>query len=165
MLIRFMNRLQLMTLLLGMTVLGLSSCHSPFSEEEDIADVWPTDKSCHLHSGQCTLKHGNQQVTLSISPNNPIPVARLLDAKVSLTNIPAKNVQIDITGLNMYMGYNRTTLSPLTSNSTAQLKQYKGNIILAFCTNDTMQWQLSVLITTPKGKIISAPFLLTTDIN
>lgn len=160
-----MNRLRLITFLLGLVVLSLSACHSPFSDEEDIADVWPTDKSCHLHSGQCTLKHGNQQVTLSISPNNPIPVARLLNAKVALTNIPAKSVQIDITGLNMYMGYNRTNLSPVAPAKPGQPKQYNGNIILAFCTNDTMQWQLSVLITTPKGKIISAPFLLTTDIN
>lgn len=145
---------------------GLTACHLPFSDDDDdLAQRWTPNPSCQLHHGLCSLEHKTQQtvqkITLSISPNNPIPVAHLLNAQVTLQNINASMVQIDITGINMYMGYNRTTLiaSPDKPNV------YTGKIMLAFCTSDKMDWDISVLVMPPKGKLIKAPFLLSTDIN
>ncbi|SIN71969.1 hypothetical protein SAMN05443662_0279 [Sulfurivirga caldicuralii] len=124
----------------------------------DNATVWPLDKSCNLHQQACTATHGDQAVTLAITPR-PIPVAKPLQVEVRLRNIPAKQVALDISGLNMYMGYNRVTLKQENNDV------WTGSSMLAFCTNDTMQWQLTVLIDTPDGQQIQVPFYLETHRN
>lgn len=151
--------LRLLTLLFLVGSLGaISSCDSPFSEQnDDEVTVWKADPNCDLHKGLCKLQKGKQSVTLDISPNNPIPVAHLLDATVKLTGFHPQNVQIDIAGINMYMGYNRTTLVPLDSQSNT----YHNKIMLAFCTSEKMDWEISVLIT-QDNKITKVPFLLST---
>lgn len=122
------------------------------------AQVWPLNKACNLHQQTCTTTHGEQAVTLSITPR-PIPVAKPLDVTVTLKQIPAKQVALDISGLNMYMGYNRVTLKK------TQPGVWQGKSMLAFCTNDTMQWQLTVLIDTADGRQIQVPFYLETHRN
>ncbi|MPQ76633.1 hypothetical protein F8R13_06190 [Hydrogenovibrio sp. JE_KL2] len=148
-------------LLIASSVL-LSGCQSPFSDsDEPQIDVWKTDPSCHLHQGTCSSSSGKQSVELQITPNSPIPVAHLLTAQLTLKGFKKspQNVQIDIVGTNMYMGYNRTTLIPVAGFPNV----YRGKIMLAFCTNDKMDWEISALITQNDKHIIKVPFLLTTQ--
>jgi hypothetical protein len=140
-------------LLLFSTLVLISGC-----AKQQNATVWPLDKRCNLHQQACTATHGDQAVTLSITPR-PIPVAKLLQVEVRLRNIPAKQVALDISGLNMYMGYNRVNLKQQAQGV------WTGSSMLAFCTNDTMQWQLTVLIDTPDGQQIQVPFYLETHRN
>lgn len=148
----------MLTFLIG-SIGCLSSCNTPFSDQQDDeVKVWKTDPNCHLHQGLCTIRNGSQSVTLDISPNNPIPVAHLLDATVKLKGFHPQNVQIDIAGINMYMGYNRTTLIPLAN----QPNLYHNKIMLAFCTNEKMDWEISVLITNKDNHIVKVPFQLST---
>lgn len=82
----------------------------------------------------------------------------MLNVRVKLTDIQAEKVELDITGQNMYMGYNRVTLTPVKG----QPNLYEGQSMLAFCTNDKMDWHLSVLVTRKNQTLIQAPFALTT---
>lgn len=139
----------------------LSACDAFSPSELENQLNWPPNKQCDLHNGSCTLKYGDEHVRLSISPNNPIPVARLLDIDVQTKNLSVSRVEFDIAGINMYMGYNRTQLQP----ANPLHNHFKGQAMLAFCTNDIMEWQMTVVLHLKDGQIVQAPFLLTTDIN
>ncbi len=120
--------------------------------------VLPMVKDCNLHRQACTLTDGNRRITLNIAPK-PIPVAKPLTVTVTLHGIKAKKVQLDISGINMYMGYNRVDLHPVNETT------WQGRAILAFCTNEKMIWRVTVLITTPDDQLIQAPFQLVTERN
>lgn len=135
-------------------VLWLSGCDS--SSPSNI-EQWPLNEACELHQSACQTRHEKQNITIDILPK-PIRVARTLTVRVKLDNIFASKVELDISGLNMYMGYNRVTLFPLPG----QPGFYEGKSMLAFCTNDRMDWQLTVIATQENGEVIQAPFLLVT---
>ncbi|WP_157760720.1 hypothetical protein [Hydrogenovibrio halophilus] len=160
-------------LLLTLTILttGLAGC----SQQNDgpAPTVWPMQKDCDLRQDVCTAKapervtlaqvpgqipEPTQSVTLSLSPR-PVKVARSLNANVRLSGFSHETIQtleLDVAGLNMYMGYNRVTLQQQSE------KRYAGPLMLAFCTNDEMRWQVTVLITLTDGREIQIPFQLTT---
>ena len=130
---------------------GLLGCDNTSSSVE----TWPMVQQCNLHQQPCTATKGQAQVTLDIRPR-PIPVAKPLDVTVTLSGIQAKSVALDISGINMYMGYNRVDLQP------AWPGRWTGQSMLAFCTNQKMEWRLSVLITQPDGSQVMVPFYLLT---
>ena len=150
-------------------LLWLSGCSQQSDAPE--AAVWPLLKSCELRTSACTAQapadfslDPNTQnkappqasVTLSINPR-PIQVARSLEAKVQLHGFDQTNIhtiEIDVAGINMYMGYNRVTLEPESPG------HYTGPLMLAFCTNDKMQWQVTVMVTRKNGQQIQIPFQL-----
>ncbi len=135
-----------------LATLPLSGC-----SEKPAVDVWGINEACNLHSGQCSNQQNGASVSLSISPNQPIPIAQQLQVNVTIKGIQAKKVQLDITGTNMYMGYNRIDL---TKDSN---QKFSGKALLAFCTNSSMEWLLSVMILDNKGHIHQVPFRLITQ--
>ncbi|MDG4812582.1 hypothetical protein P8629_06130 [Hydrogenovibrio sp. 3SP14C1] len=135
----------------------LSGCNSDFLPTDKKLIQWSVNSSCDLNASACTTSVQNKSITLDIEPK-PIRVARMLNVRVKLTDIQAEMVELDITGQNMYMGYNRVTLTPVKD----QPNLYEGQSMLAFCTNDKMDWHLSVLITRKNQTLIQAPFALTT---
>lgn len=138
-------------------VLILGGCNSDFLPSDNEIKQWPVHTTCELDSSACTTSVENQSITLDIQPK-PIRVARMLNVRVKLTGIQAEKVELDIAGQNMYMGYNRVTLTPVKGQSHL----YEGQSMLAFCTNDKMDWHLSVLVTQKDQPLIQAPFALTT---
>lgn len=136
----------------------LSGCNSDFLPTDKKLIQWSVNASCDLDASACTTSVNNQSITLDIEPK-PIRVARMLNVRVKLTDIQAEKVELDITGQNMYMGYNRVTLTPVKG----QPNLYEGQSMLAFCTNDKMDWHLSVLVTRKNQTLIQAPFALTTQ--
>ncbi len=129
----------------------LIACSEPSSLE-----VWETNSSCDLHIKQCSTTKNKQQIILSIQPNNPIPVAKMLDVKLEIKGLTSKKVALDIAGINMYMGFNRVQLKPVSEGI------YQGKSMLAFCTTSKMEWLVSVLITQDDGSVIKVPFKLIT---
>ena len=135
------------------SLFGLTSCES--SSQANITQ-WPTDQTCNLHTENCVAQMGDAKVALKISPH-PIPIARPLGIEVVLENLKAEKVELDISGINMYMGYNRVSLTP-----TGASGRYIGTSMLAFCTNETMQWQITLMIHQADGTQIQIPYNLET---
>lgn len=135
-----------------LSLLGLNGC-SNHSQENVVQ--WPTDKTCNLHNESCIAKMEDTKVTLKISPH-PIPIARPLGIEVDIENLDVQKIELDISGINMYMGYNRVTLTP------ASATRYIGTSMLAFCTNHTMNWQVTLMIHQKDGTQIQIPYTLET---
>lgn len=150
----------LLSFFLSITLL-VSGCDLSMDSDQDNVLSWPPNDDCDLHKGNCRLKYGDESIELSISPHSPIPVARLLSVEVKTENLSVSRAEFDIAGLNMYMGYNRTPLEPVNTNYNL----FHGKAMLAFCTNDIMKWQMTVILYLKDGQIVQAPFLITTDIN
>ena len=150
---------------------GLTGCSQQNDAPEPL--TWPMPSECELRLNACTAQAPEtvqlaqvpgqspqqpQSVTLSLIPR-PVRVARSLTAEVNLSGFSPDtiaSIQLDVAGINMYMGYNRVAL-------TAQSPQnYAGPLMLAFCTNDEMRWQVTVMITLENGRQIQVPFQLTT---
>lgn len=145
-----MRKLTLLTFLFLLSILG--GCGSQQSDVEQ----WPLQKHCNLHKETCSVEHNQQLVTLKISPQ-PIPIARPLGIEVELANMEVQQMEIDISGVNMYMGYNRVPLKTYRPN------YWVGTSMLAFCTQEKMEWQVTLLITLKNGKQIQIPYQLITD--
>lgn len=136
----------------------LSACsHDPAPTEN--ATVWPMLESCDLHYQSCTATNNEQTVRLKISPD-PIPIAMPLGIELSIKNISAERIELDISGANMYMGYNRVTLIP-----EGNMGRYIGTTMLAFCTTEAMEWKITLIIHQKEGKQIHIPYLLKTKMH
>lgn len=115
----------------------------------------PVNQSCNLHMAKCHTTFANNDISLDITPK-PIPIAKTLQIHTQIEHLPVVKVQLDINGSNMYMGYNRVSLTKQNDGS------WTGKSLLAFCTTDKMNWQLTLLIDLADGHQIQAPFLLST---
>lgn len=141
-------------LLLSLIFTGLVLQGCSESDDSNITQ-WKTPKNCDLHSSSCIATMGNSKVMLKISPH-PIPIARPLGIEVNTKNIDAQKMKLDISGINMYMGYNRVDLTPMGHN------RFVGTSMLAFCTNHKMEWQITLMIYLKDGKQIQIPYTLET---
>ncbi len=118
----------------------------------------PLNPACDLHAGPCSSDiPGGGRIELSIEPR-PIPLLRPLRLVVKTQGLDTRQVEVDFTGTDMNMGYNRP-----------QLKQdgehlFIGETVLPVCITGHMTWQAAVVVTTPKLKAI-APFRFTTSRN
>ena len=140
----------MLSLLMLLPLAGCEQTSSPSKQE-----TWPLVKQCNLHQQACTAEFHGQRITLDISPK-PIPVAKPLTVKVDLGSLSAKSVEIDISGHNMYMGYNRVPLKPVDAH------HWQGTTMLAFCTRDKMEWYVTLIIDQGKTHQMLVPFYLET---
>ena len=109
------------------------------------------DPACDLRAGPCTspLPDG-ASVTFSIAPR-AIPVIQPLKLEVKLVGLQAQGVQVDFSGVDMNMGFNRPTLQDQGAG------RFSGEGRLPVCVRDAMEWEARVLIQTDDG-LISAPY-------
>jgi hypothetical protein len=113
------------------------------------------DESCDLNQTACTLSlPTGGQITLSIEPR-PVPVVTPLQFAVQAKGIELEKAELDFSGVSMNMGYNRFTLKPDGSGG------YTGSGILPVCIRNRMDWEASVLLTTPE-RVLIAPFRFVT---
>lgn len=114
----------------------------------------PPDPQCDLASQACSLSlPGGDRLTLNMLPHPPV-LMQPMAVEVVLTG-PADAVWIDMIGLNMDMGPNRSELSP------ADEGLWKGQVILPVCSSAEMQWEARVTVLR-EGRRIAAPFPFTT---
>lgn len=140
----------LLMALFAVTLSVLSGC----SNKESIT-AWPLVDNCNLHEQACESQQGDAKVRLQINPH-PIPIAKPLGIQVNLENLAASRVQLDISGVNMYMGYNRVTLAEKGQG------YYVGTSMLAFCTSQKMDWQITLMIYLEDGTQVQVPYSLQT---
>lgn len=116
------------------------------------------DPACDLNAGPCTSDiPGGGRIELSIEPR-PIPLLRPLRLAVKTQGLDARQVEVDFTGIDMNMGYNRPQLKREGEN------RFSGETTLPVCITGGMAWQAAVLVTTPGQKAI-APFRFSTSRN
>lgn len=133
-------------------LLSLSACQS-----DPEGDIWPLVTDCDLHEQTCVSQSQSAQVQLTLMPQ-PIPIAKPLSVKAHLSGLDAHKVELDISGINMYMGYNRTRLQADAERPGV----FNGTAMLAFCTNEVMLWQVTLLVHHADGQITQIPFQLET---
>jgi hypothetical protein len=111
----------------------------------DIAVSIPADPACDLRSGPCSITvDGQTEVSLGIEPHE-IPLLKPLQVHVEIHGVEAQQVDVDFSGVDMNMGFNRFKLAPEGEGV------YTGTAILPVCVRDAMEWEAKVLIKTPRG--------------
>ena len=70
---------------------------------------------------------------------------------MSVDGVAVSNVEVDLTGMDMDMGYNRPKLKAQGNN------QFLGKAIIPVCVRAKMDWEAKVLLQTDRG-LIMAPF-------
>ena len=97
--------------------------------------------ACDLRAGPCTQPVGDGSVTFAIEPRD-IPLMRPLRLTVSTTDLPVGAASVDIRGLNMDMGLNRTVLERDEAGG------WHGETILPVCSQRRMLWEAAVRLDT-----------------
>ncbi|PIE25519.1 MAG: hypothetical protein CSA60_00065 [Neptuniibacter caesariensis] len=113
------------------------------------AHVLQTAPGCDLRVNSCIARTDQQAISLSI-PTDTIHSAKPLPFVVTLSNIDADQVMIDLQGKEMFMGLNQTMMErvPGTQN------QWQANVTLAVCTTGMMTWIAQ--ITTAAGDVMTS---------
>ncbi len=107
--------------------------------------TWYPAASCQLPQEVCSANlTGQQQLTFTLHNQQPKPLEHLpLSVELkgySEAELENLQLEIDLQGRDMYMGYNRTTMT------YAGKGVFTANPILSICTEDIMVWRASVLI-------------------
>lgn len=107
---------------------------------------------CDINQGPCkVLLPNGGYLVMTISPH-PIPVLKPLSIEVELEGYEARTMQVDFSGVDMDMGFNRVTLSPSASG------RFSGQASLPVCITGGMRWRAS-LVMEGQGGILTLPFL------
>jgi hypothetical protein len=116
-----------------------------------LAAVAPLDPACDLRSAPCvSALPGGGQVELEVQPRR-IPVVRPLRLTVRVRGLEARRVEVDFTGVDMNMGYNRPELRRVEHG------HFAGTAMLPVCVRARMTWEARVLLHTADG-LLAAPF-------
>ncbi len=130
--------------------------------------LWPTlfvpqaielpRSTCDLQAGPCSVAlPGGGELSFTIEPR-PIPVLRPIRLEARLSGASASSVEVDFSGVDMKMGFNRPALQ------SAGAGRFSGEATLPICTTDSMAWRATLLVNSG-GKLYAAPFEFTTKRN
>ena len=134
--------------LVGLLVLG--TLWNPLEEPPGETRL-PLDLSCDLRAGPCTSQIPDDgAIQFSIEPRE-LPLLKPLRLRVGLDGEKPSSVAVEITGVNMDMGYNRITLSEREPGV------YEGEAVLPVCSHHKMIWEALVRVETGGGQL-AAPF-------
>jgi hypothetical protein len=111
-------------------------------------------QDCDLRAGPCRKAVRAGGVRLALSPAD-IPLMTTLTLQVELESLEAQAVLVDIRGLNMEMGLNRTRLRPMGDGS------WQGETVLPVCSQRRMEWEAAVLIEGAERLEVPFPFYTT----
>ncbi|MCB1774030.1 MAG: hypothetical protein KDI88_10465 [Gammaproteobacteria bacterium] len=109
---------------------------------------------CPLANGSCRQPLAEGAVTLEIDPA-AIPLMQTLTLTVRAEGLNVDAVSVDIRGLNMDMGLNRTRLRHLGGG------RWQGETILPVCSQRRMEWEARVQV--DGAQRIAVPFLFFTE--
>jgi len=104
---------------------------------------------CDLRAGPCRETAAGGSVTLSIAPSD-IPLMKTLRLAVVTEGLAARDATVEIRGLNMDMGLNRTVLSRTDAG------RWEGETILPICSQRRMEWEAAVRVVAEQR--IEVPF-------
>lgn len=104
---------------------------------------------CDLRAGPCSRPLDGGTVAFSIEPRE-IPLMQPLRLRVQTDGVPARSVTVEIRGLNMDMGLNRTELTQTAAG------RWEGETILPVCSQRRMEWEAAVRLVA--GTKLEVPF-------
>jgi hypothetical protein len=131
----------------GLAVIGGYGWH--FQAEPERVVLAPD--GCDIQQGACRRElPGGGELVFEILPR-PIPVAQRLRLRVQLRDVPAERVEVDFSGVDMRMLYNRPRLTPLGEG------RFEGETSLSVCIRQRMRWEARVLLRLPE-RIIEVPY-------
>jgi hypothetical protein len=111
----------------------------------EVATSIQADPSCDLRAGPCTSSlDSSARVSFAIEPRE-IPLLKTLKLRVELQGLEAQQVEVDFSGVDMNMGFNRFKLAATKEGVFA------GEGILPVCVRDAMEWEARVMISTSSG--------------
>ncbi len=135
---------------LVLAVVGLFSFKYLQSRDE-LPIVTAAIPSCDLQQGSCTaVIDGVGSVTLNIAPR-PIPLVEPLVITVEATVSGVRSAEVDFSGVDMNMGYNRFRLKAVADG------RYEGDGMLPVCVRNRMTWEGKVILVTESMQYV-APF-------
>lgn len=109
------------------------------------------DPSCHIDATACEAVFGDgTMVNLSIEQSPPRPLEPL-DFHVRVTGMDPGAVSVELVGITMNMGPNRTALM------SAGNGVYQGQGMVPVCIRDRMEWQAIVRLET-RARVYEVPF-------
>ena len=91
-----------------------------------------------------------KRLLFSITPR-PIPLLKPLELQVSFNGGAVRKVEVDFTGVNMAMGYNRWQLARSGDN------RFSAQATLPVCSSGEMVWEATVLVDTGDS-VLAIPF-------
>jgi len=124
---------------IGILILALAGyfAASHYAGNKGVARVVSID-DCDPGMAKCRSKlQDGTVIWFSISPR-PIPLMKPLRVVVEVDGAGYVPNRLDITGLNMEMGLNRTSLQPDTNS------RWTGETILPICSQRRMHWQAAL---------------------
>ena len=144
-------------ILLGLAMLGVVGYKLAPSLDPQ-TDVALPLSSCDLARQPCvaTLPDGGE-LEFSIQPQ-PIPVLKPLQLQALLRGTAVRQVEVDLAGIAMNMGYNR----PRLERQGGSNDRFTGQASLPVCITGPMEWQATVLIDTGKA-VVAVPFRFVTE--
>lgn len=97
---------------------------------------------CNLNERACAVRTpSGGQALLEMAPR-PMPTMQPLVATLELAGQDPAWVEIDLDGVEMYMGLNRARLDRVAPGS------YRGEVVLPVCASERMTWAATLL---PEG--------------
>lgn len=117
-----------------------------FPDVERLAD----DPNCDLREGPCARPlPGGGRLNFGVEPRT-LPLMQPLALSVVLEERAVDGVQVDIVGLNMDMGVNRTRLEHRGDG------RWTGTTLLPVCSQQVMQWEAAVWLE-DDGRTLAVP--------
>ena len=117
----------------------------------EVTVVAPLNPDCDLRQGPCVTQiPDGGSVQFSINPRN-IPPLKELQLEVVTQGLDTRGVEVDFSGIDMNMGFNR----PKLTREAAGL--FRGKGLLPVCVRSSMEWESKVLVQTDEG-IVAVPF-------
>jgi hypothetical protein len=111
----------------------------------DVSYQVAADPACDLRSGPCISPFGEGgSVSFSIEPK-AIPLVKPLELRVAVLGVDASHIEVDFSGVDMDMGFNRVKLEPAGEGV------FTAKGILPVCVRDAMEWEAKVLISSEEG--------------
>lgn len=111
----------------------------------------PLDETCSLSGGVCTVSlPGGGRLEFTLAPR-PVPLLKPLNLELRVEGSRARAVEVDFTGVNVPMAFNRAHLS------AADAGRYDGQTTLPLCSSGRMVWQAMVRLEDGE-RTIYAPF-------
>ena len=150
-----MNRLWVAAAILFLAAAGIAAYKVLPLQDPVVVRTAALDPACDLRTAPCTGKlTDGGRITFGIKPQT-IPVITPLEFAVQLEGIDAHEVEVDLQGVGMNMGFNRPKLAARGGG------EYAGNGMIPVCIRDAMEWEAKVLVYTDAG-IVAAPFRFVT---
>jgi hypothetical protein len=105
---------------------------------------------CDLRAGPCQRQIGAGAVEFAVTPKQ-IPLMKTLRLSVRGVGVGLDQVAVEIRGLNMDMGLNRTRMEQ------GEDGRWHGETILPVCSQRRMEWEAAVQLSV-QGRMYELPF-------